>query len=212
MTRIVVATRSAHKLREINELVPPIPGIELVDLTTAHIPPRPDEEDSLEVFETFEANALAKARYFAARSNQIVLADDSGLCVDALGGGPGVRSKRFSGRSDLSGDELDLANNEHLLRSLEGIPDEQRGAHYVCAVAIVTPEGREDVFRGIVEGVIRHGPLGDSGFGYDPLFFVPSLNATFGQISAAEKNGFSHRARAVEAAIPRLQELAAERR
>lgn len=199
MIRLLVATRSAHKLREIREILPPLPGIELVDLTAAGLAPSP-EEDAVEAFDSFAENALAKAGYFAARSGLPVLADDSGLCVDALGGAPGVRSKRFAGRADLSGAALDQANNQLLLDRLRGVPPEQRSAHYQCAVALVDAGGREVVREGWCHGRILEAPRGSGGFGYDPLFYVPELAATFAEVDATEKNRVSHRAAAVRAA------------
>jgi XTP/dITP diphosphohydrolase len=201
---LVVATRSEHKLREIRELTAAIPEARLLSLSDLAIAPDP-REDEIEAFFTFEENALAKARYFAELTKRAVLADDSGLCVDALGGGPGVLSKRFSGRSDLSGDDLDQANNEKLLSDLSDVPADRRTAHYVCVVAFVTPHGAEDLFRGTVDGFILEARRGSGGFGYDPLFFVPDLNATFAEVLPEFKHRLSHRARAIEKAIPRLR-------
>jgi XTP/dITP diphosphohydrolase len=196
MTPIVVATRSAHKLREIREILGDLPGYELLDLNQAGIPETPEEE-GIEVFETFAENALAKARYFAARTDTLVLADDSGLCVDALGGAPGVRSKRFSGQSHLRGEELDRTNNQHLLQSLQDVPEPERTGHYMCAAALVTPDGGEAVFLGSCEGCILTEPRGSGGFGYDPLFYLPAEQATFGELPASRKHELSHRARAM---------------
>jgi XTP/dITP diphosphohydrolase len=196
MTPIVVATRSAHKLREIREILGDLPVYELLDLNQAGIPEAPEEE-GIEVFETFAENALAKARYFAARTGTLVLADDSGLCVDALGGAPGVRSKRFSGQSHLRGEELDRANSQHLLHSLRDVPEPERTGHYMCAAALVTPDGGEAVFLGSCEGCIVSEPRGSGGFGYDPLFYIPAERATFGELPAARKHQLSHRARAM---------------
>jgi XTP/dITP diphosphohydrolase len=201
---LVVATRSDHKLREIRELTAAVPDAHLLSLSDLAIPPDP-REDEIEAFFTFEENALAKARYFVELTTRAVLADDSGLCVDALGGAPGVLSKRFSGRSDLSGDQLDQANNEKLLADLHDVPPDRRTAHYVCVVAFVTPQGTEDLFRGTVDGLILEARRGSGGFGYDPLFFVPDLNATFAEVLPEFKNRLSHRARALDEAIPRLR-------
>lgn len=194
--RLVVATRSAHKLREIRTLLGSLPGLRLQDLNEAAVP-ESAEEEGIEVFDTFAANALAKARYFGRLTGAWVLSDDSGLCVEALSGAPGVRSKRFSGRIDLRGDALDRANNEHLLAALQGVPVDQRTACYVCAAALVGPRGEEAVFHGICTGRIEDAPRGDQGFGYDPLFLLPSRGATFGQLPASEKDRVSHRARAM---------------
>jgi XTP/dITP diphosphohydrolase len=208
VTDVVVATRSTHKLREIRELTAAVPNLRLVSLNDIGIPSAPPEE-SIECFDTFEMNALAKARYFAGLVSHPVMADDSGLCVEALGRAPGVRSKRFSNRADLAGEDLDRANNDHLLSALRGVEPSRRAAHYVCVVAIVTPDRHEDLFRGTVDGVILEAPAGSGGFGYDPVFFVPVVNATFAQVPQAQKNRLSHRARAVEAAVPRLRQIAA---
>jgi XTP/dITP diphosphohydrolase len=206
MDTLIVATRSAHKLREIRELMGPIPGIRLIELEEAGISWSP-EEDEVEAFETFEDNALAKARYFAARATDPVLADDSGLCVDALDGAPGVRSKRFSGRSDLGAPDLDQANNQRLLEALQHVAVGRRSAHYVCAIALVLPDGREEIVRGTVDGEILKAPRGSGGFGYDPLFHVEMLGASFAEVDAATKNRISHRAAAVAALRPRLVQL-----
>jgi XTP/dITP diphosphohydrolase len=203
---VVVATRSRHKLSEISQILSPAVGDHLVDLATFGLHPS-EEEDDLERFDTFEENALAKARYFAARTGLPVMADDSGICVDALDGAPGVRSKRFAGRSDLDGLQLDQANNERLIDALRGHPDpSHRGAHYVCVIAIVTPQGREDVFRGTVDGRILAEPRGEGGFGSDP-FFLPPLGATFAEVPQHVKDSISHRGRALAAALPRLLEI-----
>ncbi len=203
---VVVATRSHHKLREIRQLVPPIEGLRLIDLDDAGIPWSPEEE-TIEAFDTFEENALAKARFFHECSGLAILADDSGLCVDALGGAPGVLSKRFSGRPGLSGQALDDANNHHLLEML-ATKDGPRTARYVCVIAAMAPDGSATMFRGTVEGIITQAPLGEGGFGYDPLFMLPSLDATFGELPAEVKNRLSHRFDAVRQAIPWLESLA----
>lgn len=205
---VVVATRSHHKLREIRQLVSAIPGIRLVDLDDAGIAWSPEEE-TIEAFDSFEENALAKARFFHERCGLAILADDSGLCVDALGGAPGVFSKRFSGRSDLAGQALDDANNLRLLESLAAM-DGPRTARYVCVIAAKAPDGSETIFRGTVEGSITEAPVGEGGFGYDPLFMVPSLGATFGQLPPEEKNCLSHRFDALRQAIPWLESLSAQ--
>lgn len=197
--RLLVATRSADKLREIQQILAPYLALQPVDLRAAGIPESPDE-DAIEAFDTFEENALAKARHFARLSGLPVLADDSGLCVDALGGEPGVRSKRFSGRADLRGPELDRANNGLLLERLAGVPRAERTARYVCAAAVALPGGGERVFVGSCEGSILPAPRGAGGFGYDPLFRVTGENAAFGELPPGRKNELSHRGKAVRAA------------
>lgn len=200
MTPVVVATRSPDKLREITEMLAGVPGIHLLDLDAAGVPELPEEAE-VEIYDTFEGNALAKAKYYSRRSRSLALADDSGLCVDALDGNPGVLSKRFSGRTDLGGAELDRANNALLLERLDRIPDERRTGHYVCVVALVDPAtGREAVVRATCDGIILRAPRGDGGFGYDPLFYLPSEHATFGELPRERKNQISHRAGAVRGA------------
>jgi XTP/dITP diphosphohydrolase len=206
MTRVVVATRSADKLREIRQMLAEVDGLEVVDLEGAGVEERP-EEAGVEIHDTFRGNALAKARYYSRRSGELTLADDSGLCVDALDGGPGVLSKRFSGRSDLSGVALDEANNALLLERLADVPPDGREAHYVCAIALVDPRtGREEIVEGECHGVVLDAPRGSGGFGYDPLFFLPVDGATFGELPPARKNRVSHRAGAVRAAAALLRE------
>ena len=199
MIRILAATRSTDKLREIRQILGAHRGVEVIDLRDAGIPESP-EEDAIEAFDTFGENALAKARYFAAHSGIPTLADDSGLVVDALGGEPGVRSKRFSGRTELRGRELDRANNALLLERLAGVPRPQRTARYVCAAALVLPGGEEHLFTGTCEGEILEEPRGSGGFGYDPLFFLPGEGATIGELPPARKDALSHRGDAMRAA------------
>lgn len=196
---LLVATRSGHKLREIREILSGHPGIRLIGPEEAGVP-ESAEEEGIEAFDTFEENALAKARYFAARTGLPTLADDSGLSVDALEGAPGVRSKRLSGRSDLRGEALDGANNRALLERLAGVPEGERTGRYVCVAALVLPGGEEHLFRGECEGVILAEPRGEGGFGYDPLFYLPGEGRTFGELGPERKNELSHRGRAIRAA------------
>jgi len=197
VTTLLLATRSAHKAREISAILAPV-GFDLATLDDVGVGHDPDEE-AIEAFPTFRANAIAKARWFAERLGRVALADDSGLRVDALDGLPGVRTKRFSGRQDLSGQALDRANNERLLAALDGTPARERGAHYVCCAAFAWPDGRAIAAVGTVSGSIATEPRGDSGFGYDPLFHVPELGARFAEVPADAKNAISHRARAFRA-------------
>ncbi len=195
----MLATRSRGKLRELRALFAER-GQEVIDLEEAGIPERPDE-DALEVHDTFEENALAKARYFNRVTGMAVVADDSGLVVPALNGAPGVLSKRWSGRTDLSGQLLDDENNRLLLERLRAVSD--RRAHYVCAAAY-SGDGREVVRRGEVHGRIVDAPIGSGGFGYDPYFRSDELGRTFGEASPAEKQSVSHRARAFRALLEAL--------
>lgn len=176
-------------------------GIEVIDLDTAGVI-ETAEEDALEVFDTFEENALAKARYFFQRTGRATFADDSGLAVDALGGRPGVRSKRWSGRTDLTGQALDDENNRLLLATLTGV--RERGARYVCAAAYVD-NAQSIVTCGEVVGRMTEMPRGANGFGYDPYFFADELGGTFGEASREAKEAVSHRGRAFRALLERVR-------
>jgi XTP/dITP diphosphohydrolase len=202
--RLLVATRNPGKVREIREILADFPEMEIVGLDELGIEETPDE-DALEVFETFEENALAKARYFASRTGELTLADDSGICVDALGGAPGVRSRRFADEEESRGLRQDEANNRHLLRLLADLPPGRRTARYVCAAALAGASGWEEVHLGTCDGVILDAPRGSGGFGYDPLFWLPEEGMTFGELPPARKNAVSHRGRAVRAAVEALR-------
>ena len=205
--RLLVATRSRHKLRELRDLLALGPEVELVSPDDLGIPGEPEETG-----ETFETNARIKARYYASLSGLPTLADDSGLEVDALDGGPGVRTRRYAGP-----DATDEDNNVTLLRALLGLPPERRGARYVCVLALALPgnTGRRGGLRiitrrGTCRGRIAQAAKGDGGFGYDPIFepwSEPPGGATLGQWSAAAKNAISHRSRAASRMSPVLREL-----
>lgn len=204
--RLLVATRSTHKLRELRELLSLDRG-ELVSLEELGIPGDPVEDG-----ETFEANAALKARFGARASGLPTLADDSGIEVDALGGGPGVRTRRYAGE-----DATDQQNNAKLLAALEGLPAGERGARYVCVLALALPSsagprgGLPLTFaRGTCRGRIATAPKGSGGFGYDPIFepaSEPPGGRTLGLWSAAEKHAISHRARAARRMTPTLRDL-----
>lgn len=197
--KLLVATRSAHKLREIRALLREVPGLRLLDLNDAGVEPAPEEED-IERFDTFEENAAAKARHFFERTGIPTVADDSGLCVDALGGAPGVRSKRYApGGEALEPEDRDRANNEHLLRQLGDLDLARRTAHYACVAALHDGIAEPRLFRGEAHGLILGLPRGSRGFGYDPLFFDPAEGRTYAEMTAAEKDGRSHRGRAFRA-------------
>ena len=199
---LLLATRSAGKLRELLPLCA-ARGIEALGLEAAGIV-ESRVEDELEMLDTFEGNALAKARHFFEQTGIPTAADDSGLVVPALGGQPGVKSKRWSGRPDLSGRALDEENNRLLIERLRGVAD--RRAYYVCAAAYVDGN-REIVRRGEVHGRIVDVPRGDQGFGYDPYFEAEELNGrTFGEASREEKETVSHRARAFGALLDAIAE------
>ena len=206
--RLVVATRSAHKLRELGELLHLELGV-LLSLDDLGVPGEPVEDGA-----TFEANARIKARFAADATGLPSLADDSGIEVDALGGGPGVRTRRYSGP-----DATDASNNAKLLAALDGLPPERRGARYVCVLALALPEaearepraGRPLVLRrGTCRGRIATSPRGDGGFGYDPIFepaAEPPGGRTLGLYAPAEKHAISHRARAARRMVPVLRSL-----
>ena len=201
---LVVATRSADKMREIRRILADLPGLRVLDLDEAGAPYEAVEDD-LEPYDTFEENARSKAEHFHARTGLPTVADDSGLAVDALGGAPGVRSKRFAPGKGIEGKVRDEANNRHLLALLEGRPEEARGARYVCVAVLVDGEHEPVVCRGEAEGRILEAPRGRGGFGYDPLFFDPVLGRGFAEITRDEKNARSHRGAAFRALAERLR-------
>ncbi len=205
--RLLVATRSRHKLRELRELLDLGDEVELVSPDDLGIEGEPDETGS-----TFETNARIKARYYGLRSGLPTLADDSGIEVEALGGGPGVYTRRYAGP-----DATDADNNAKLLRELGSLPADRRGARYVCVLALalpreVGPRGglRIVTRRGTCRGRIATSLRGNGGFGYDPLF-EPIQEApggrTLGEWSAAEKHAISHRSRAARRMTPVLRSL-----
>lgn len=184
---ILIATRNAHKLQEIREM---LPGVELIGTDIF-----PQVPDPVEDGETFEANATIKAIAWAKATGLTAVADDSGLEVDALGGAPGIHSARYAG---VHGDTA--ANNAKLLRELEGVEAPKRTARFVCALAIATPEGVVKTLRGACEGSILVDAAGANGFGYDPLFVPNGYTDSFGVLPDAVKAGISHRAKAFQAA------------
>ena len=199
---VLLATRSEGKLRELLPMLEAA-GLRGVTLRAAGIVVAPGE-DTIECFDTFEENALAKARWFSARAGGIaVLADDSGLSVDVLGGAPGVRSKRWAATSGLDGLALDAANNAKLVCELRAASD--RTARYVCVAAVAWPGG-EVMARGECVGTILDAPAGTGGFGYDPYFHSAELGVSFGEASVAAKERVSHRGRAVRAALMKFAE------
>jgi XTP/dITP diphosphohydrolase len=199
-SKVLVATRSEGKLRELAGILHEA-GLEGISLAEAGVAESPDE-DGIECHSTFEDNALAKARYFNRLTGKPTMADDSGLCVDALGGAPGVYSKRFSGRDDLRGQELDDANNAKLLNALSGT--EYTNASYSCAAAFA--DGSDEyVATGSTSGRIIGEPRGEHGFGYDPYFFSDELDKTFGEATTGEKQAVSHRGRAFQSLISQLK-------
>jgi len=185
-------------MSEIRKILSDVPGLEILDLDDAGVAYEPKEED-LEPFETFEENAASKAAYFLSRSGLPTVADDSGLEVDALNGGPGVRTKRFAPGEGLEGEARDQANNQHLLRLLEGITPDQRGARYVCVAALAAGGDRVRTFRGEAPGRVLEEPRGGRGFGYDPIILDERSGRSFAELTPEEKNERSHRGRAFRA-------------
>ena len=183
---LVIATTNQGKLKEIREI---LKGIDVKVKSLADFPGCPDV---IEDGETFRENALKKAREVAAHTGRLTLADDSGLMVDALDGAPGVYSARFAGNG-----ADDLKNNRKLLKMLKDTPDKERGAKFVCVLALVSPDGVEKVLKGVVRGRISHGMRGARGFGYDPLFYYAPARMTFAEMGPEEKNKVSHRAKAL---------------
>lgn len=206
---VLLASRNRHKLTEIRDLLSDLP-IRIVAPDDVGLAADPAEAQ-IERWATFEANALAKAAWFHARSGLPTMSDDSGLCVDALDGAPGVWSRRFAPAGEVGPDGQDAANNRHLLEALGGRPDAERGAHYRCALAYIDERFRVVVF-GRCDGRIALEPRGTGGFGYDPLFVVPELGRTFGELPPGVKAERSHRAAAVRSArpwlTPRVQAIA----
>jgi XTP/dITP diphosphohydrolase len=196
--RLLIATRSEHKLRELRELLALRHG-ELVSLDQLGVVGDPVEDG-----DTFEANAAIKARFGVAATGLPTLADDSGIEVDALDGGPGVRTRRYAGD-----DATDADNNAKLLEALDGLPAERRRARYVCVLALDLPGEPLLYARGVCHGRIATAPRGTGGFGYDPIFepaSEPPGGRTFGLWTAEEKNRISHRARAARRMAPCLAE------
>jgi XTP/dITP diphosphohydrolase len=196
--RLVLATRNPHKVAELRRILADAEiKMDLVGLTAF-----PDVPEVPETGATFAENALLKARATAAATGLAAAADDSGLCVEALGGMPGVLSARWAGRH---GD--DRANLDLVLAQLADVPDERRGAYFACAAAIALPSGKSRVVEGRLDGVIARSPRGGHGFGYDPIFVPYGERRTTAEMSPAEKDAISHRGRAFRALAGVLSEL-----
>ena len=192
--RIIFATGNAGKMREIREIMADM-DMEICSMKEAGI--------SLDIEEngtTFEENAQIKAKAVAACTKDIVLADDSGLEVDYLNKEPGVYSARYLGE-DTS---YDIKNN-HIIDLLAGVPDDQRTARFVCAIACAFPDGRTITVRGVIEGRIGYEQKGENGFGYDPIFYVPEFGCTTAELSSEDKNKVSHRGKALTAMYEELK-------
>ena len=186
---LLLASQNKGKLAEMRALLAGLP-LRVLSPADVGITQAPDETGT-----TFVQNATIKALYYCQRSGRLAVADDSGLSVDALDGGPGLLSSRFGGEGATDDDR-----NKLLLHKLEGVPDDRRGAHFTCAVVVARPgaSGAEVLFEAVetVEGRIAEAPRGPNGFGYDPVFFFPPFGRTFGEVPSADKDRVSHRGKA----------------
>lgn len=199
--RLILATRNAHKVEELRDILSDV--LHRTGLVLVGVDDFPDLTDVVESGVTFAANATLKAEAVTAVTGLPALADDSGLAVDVLGGSPGVFSARWSG---VTGADKDRANNELLLAQLGDVPDEHRGAGFVCAAAL-SVRGQETIVReGQVRGELGRSPRGTGGFGYDPLLVLPD-GRTLAELSAAEKHQISHRGRAFRALAEDLERV-----
>ncbi len=196
--KIAIATKNNHKIKELSRLIQ-IDGIEFMSLTDLGF-----DGDITEDGSTFAENALIKAKFICEKYNVYAIADDSGLCVDALGGEPGIFSARYASVTD--GNASDEANIIKLLDKLKTIPSGERSARFVCSMAFASPDGESFAVDGICEGHITCECKGNGGFGYDPVFYCTKLCKTFGEASEEEKNGVSHRYHACKLLTQRLKE------
>ena len=190
--RLVLATKNPGKVIEFERILAEFGA---KDLEVVGLDKFPEIDDIEETGKTFEENSLLKARTISKLTGLPALADDSGICVDALNGAPGLYSARYSGNGDA-------ANNEKLLNELRDIPDEKRSAYFICVAAYVRPDGLEQVAEGRFYGSILRQVIGDGGFGYDPLFKPEGMELSSAQLSAAEKDAISHRGKAMRAIAP----------
>jgi XTP/dITP diphosphohydrolase len=197
--KLLVASRNPKKLAELNRILAAenVAGITVLGLSDVQEYPEAPETGA-----TFAENALAKARDAVAATGLPTIADDSGIAVDALNDMPGVLSARWAG-----GHGDDQANLDLVLAQLRDVPDERRGAAFVCAAALVTPDGRETAVRGEWRGTLTREPRGTNGFGYDPIFVPEGYQITSAEMSSVEKDGLSHRGRALRQLLPTLRAL-----
>jgi len=191
--KIVIATGNKDKVREINEVLEGT-GFEAVDMKSEGI-----FVDIVEDAETFEGNALIKARAVHGYTADYVMADDSGLCIDALDGAPGVYSARFCGEDSTYEEKF-----ARIYELLKDVPKDKWTAKFVCAIAVVRPDGSEFTVRGECEGLLLDHPVGDNGFGYDPIFYKPEFGMTTAQMDPEVKNSISHRGKALRTMVERL--------
>ena len=193
--QLLLASRNKGKIQEFRQLLVGVP-LEMTTLKAQGV-----LEDVEETGATFQENACIKAEAYARLTGLLTLADDSGLEVDALGGAPGVYSARYGGLGLSDEDRVDL-----LLHNLRSVPWNLRGARFRCVIAIVVPGRRTVTVEGVVEGIIQYEPLGNGGFGYDPVFYLPKLGVTTAELPMEQKNALSHRGQAARKAVAHLQE------
>ena len=199
MTELVLASGNKGKLAEFQRL------LEGLDVQIHSMKEYPEIGEIVEDGSTFAENALIKARAVCKATGKPAMADDSGLAVDALNGAPGIYSARFAGEQ-----RSDADNNAKVLQLLEGVEDSKRTARFFCVIAIVLPDGREYTVEGTCEGTILRALRGEGGFGYDPLFYVESLDKTFAELTMEEKNRISHRGHANRKAVEIIRGLKSE--
>ena len=194
--KVVLASKNPHKLVEISQITEKF-GMELVLESQLGV-----DIDVEETGSTFEENSFLKAEAVMKATGLPALADDSGICVDALGGEPGIYSARYGFDDSLD----DFGRLQLLLKNTENVPDGQRQAQFVCVITFVTPDGKVIQARGEIHGELLRAPFGEGGFGYDPIFYYPPFGKSFAQVSPAEKNSVSHRANALKVFYEKLKE------
>ncbi len=193
--KIIMATSNKDKVNEIRQMLAGT-DIEIVSLKEAGVSIDIDENGS-----SFDENAAIKANAVRDMTGQMAISDDSGLVIDYLNGAPGIYSSRFMGEDTPYSEK-----NAAILEKLQGVPDEQRSARFVCSMAIAYPDGHTQTVQGIMEGRIAHEIAGEGGFGYDPIFYLPEKGCTSAQLTAAEKNAISHRGKALEKLVKILMQ------
>ena len=194
MRKFIVATKNKGKLKEIEEILTGLP-LQVISMEEAGVSDEIDETGS-----TFEENAMIKAKAVFDKTKEMVMADDSGLEVDFLNGAPGIYSAWFAGEGATDSDK-----NTKLLYLLADVPFEKRCARFVCAIAVVLPNGETYTVRGTCEGFIGYAPEGGNGFGYDPLFYMPEFGMTTAQMEPEDKHNISHRGRALRLMVEELR-------
>lgn len=193
--KLILATSNKDKAREIAEILKDTPFVVTTMKDEGYDP------DIVEDGKTFEENALIKARIVhALASGAYVMADDSGLCIDALDGAPGIYSARFCGEDSTYPEKF-----KKIFEMLKDVPEEKRTAKFVCSIAVVRPDGSEFTVRGEISGILHEKPAGDGGFGYDPIFYVPEFGMTTAQMTKEQKNSISHRGKASRAMAEKLK-------